>query len=300
MFGRRGVSGIRFSVLDASAGEIEEHVVERRGAQGEVANGDLGVAQRDGDGSDRLGPARHADHQLVVAGVDGIHLVELTERSHCRVGITVDPGDDDVLTDSSLQLDRRAFGHEAAGVDDADPVGQHVGFLEVLRGEEDRHAQLGVEPAYLFPHLDPADRIEARGRLVEEEHLGVVHQRRGQVESALHATRVGRDASVERVAEIDHPGELAQSLIGLGVGQAVEPRLHAQQLGAGLLGIESDVLQRDSDAGAHPTRLGGDVVPAHRGSSRGGAEQGAQHAHGGGLAGAVGSEEPVDLAAVYL
>jgi len=73
--------------------------------------------------------------------------------------------------------------------------------------------------------------------------------------------------------------------------------LHAQQLGAGLLRVEGDVLERDADARAHAVGLVDDVVAGDGGAPRRGAEQRAQHAHGGGLAGPVGAEEAVDLAA---
>ena len=42
--------------------------------------------------------------------------------------------------DLGLQLRRGALGDELAAVDDPDPVGERVGLLEVLGGEEDRHA----------------------------------------------------------------------------------------------------------------------------------------------------------------
>ena len=42
--------------------------------------------------------------------------------------------------DPSLELGRRALGDEPAVVEHGDPVGQLVGLLEVLRGEEDRDA----------------------------------------------------------------------------------------------------------------------------------------------------------------
>ena len=51
-----------------------------------------------------------------------------------------------------LQLVGRALGDDAAVVDDPDAVGELVGLLEVLRGEEDGHAELAVEPPHLVPH----------------------------------------------------------------------------------------------------------------------------------------------------
>ena len=116
---------------------------------------------------------------------------------------------------TTLQLVGRALGDDAAVVDDADPVRELVGLLEVLRGEEDRHAELVVEPAHLVPHAGPADGIEAGGRLVEEQDLGVVHERGREVEPALHAARVGADRAVERVAEVDQLAELARPAVAI-------------------------------------------------------------------------------------
>ena len=42
-------------------------------------------------------------------------------------------------------------GHDA-GAGDPDAVGELVGLLEVLGGEEDRHAELGVQRSRLVPH----------------------------------------------------------------------------------------------------------------------------------------------------
>ena len=53
-------------------------------------------------------------------------------------------------------------------VDDRDPVAELVGLLHVVRGEEDRLA-LGVELAEDLPQRDAALRVEAGGRLVEEQ-----------------------------------------------------------------------------------------------------------------------------------
>ena len=47
---------------------------------------------------------------------------------------------DDVAGDARLQRRRGVVGDEPAVVHDEDPVGQRVGLLEVVRGEEDRHA----------------------------------------------------------------------------------------------------------------------------------------------------------------
>ena len=59
--------------------------------------------------------------------------------------------------DLGLQRLRRALGDDVPGVDDPDAVGQHVGLLEVLGGEEDGHAVLAREPRDLGPQVGAAD-----------------------------------------------------------------------------------------------------------------------------------------------
>ena len=61
-------------------------------------------------------------------------------------------------------------------VDDGDTAGELVGLLEVLRREEDRGAVV-VEVAHLIPQVEAAGRVEARGRLVEEQHDRLVDER---------------------------------------------------------------------------------------------------------------------------
>ena len=59
--------------------------------------------------------------------------------------------------------------------------------------------QLLEQPA----HLDAGPRIEAAGRLVEQQHLRLVQQHAGQAEALRHAARQARHQGVALVAEID-------------------------------------------------------------------------------------------------
>ncbi len=56
-------------------------------------------------------------------------------------------------------------------VDEGDPLGQGVGFVEVLRGQQHRGAVLD-EPADDVPERVAAGRIESGRGLVEEEDVG--------------------------------------------------------------------------------------------------------------------------------
>ena len=103
-------------------------------------------------------------------------------------------GDDDLqplAADLRLQLVGGALRDHLAVVDHHDVVGQQVGLLEVLRGQQQRSCRPRPAPGCTLPHLGAAARVEARGRLVEEEHGRARDQRTGEVEPAPHAAGVG-------------------------------------------------------------------------------------------------------------
>ena len=99
------------------------------------------------------------------------------------------------LADARLERVRRALGDEPARGDDADAVGELLGLLEVLGGQEDGRA-LVVERAHLAPQRGAARRVQAGGRLVEEQHVRPVHEREREVQPPAHAARVAADAPV--------------------------------------------------------------------------------------------------------
>ena len=68
-----------------------------------------------------------------------------------------------------------------------------VRLLHVVRGEQDGLTVV-VQLAEDLPHRDPALRIEAGGRLVEEEDGGPVHDRSRHHQPLGHPARQGVDA----------------------------------------------------------------------------------------------------------
>ena len=99
----------------------------------------------------------------------------------------------------------------SAVVDDHDPVGQLVGLLQVLGGEQHRGA-LGHQLPDDLPQVDPRPRVQAGGRLVQEQDRGPADQAGAQVQPAAHAPRVGLHGAVggvgqaEALEQIGRPG----------------------------------------------------------------------------------------------
>ena len=104
------------------------------------------------------------------------------------------PGGDDhpVAAEPALQLRGRALGDHPARSHHGDPVGELVGLVEVLRGEQHGGAELD-HPAYGLPDLQPPARVEPGRRLVQEQQARAADQAGGDVEPSPHAPGVRRD-----------------------------------------------------------------------------------------------------------
>ena len=170
---------------------------------------------------------------------------------------------DDVGTDTPLQLSGRALLHDPAVGQDRDPIRERVGLLQVLRGQEDRHAQLAVQAAHLLPDLRTAHRVEAGGGLVEEDHFRCMDERRRQVEAPLHAAAVGADTVVDGIADVRKVDGLGDGRGPVGGAQPVQAGLQVEDLAAGLLLVEGGLLHGHADADADLARVLGHVIAGH-------------------------------------
>ena len=123
-----------------------------------------------------------------------------------------------------------------------------------------------------------------------------MHERRGQVEAALHAAGIALGHPVGGVLELDERQQLLRALLGLGRVEPEQTPVHDEQLAPRLAGVEACLLQRDPDPGADVVRVLGhvdtrDLRPA--GCDR---QQRRQHPHRGRFPRPVGAQEAEDLA----
>ena len=81
---------------------------------------------------------------------------------------------------------RAAVGDHPAVVDDHHVVGQRLGLLHEVGGEQHGHA-VAAQRVDQLPHQAPGLRVEARGGLVEEHQLGAPDDGAGQREPLLLA-----------------------------------------------------------------------------------------------------------------
>ncbi len=190
-------------------------------------------------------------------GADGTQDAWAARLASCA---SARPTSSTVAPRSDLSWVGSALGDHAAVVDHGDLVGEGVGLLEVLRGEQDARALLD-EVLDHRPQVDPTLGIEPGGGLVEEQHLGSCYQRGGDVEAPTHAAGVGLEGPVTGVGE----PELLEQLDGPcgddGAVQMVEAPDHGEVLPTREVLVHRRVLTGQSDQGPDLLGLGHHVVP---------------------------------------
>ena len=240
-----------------------------------------------------IAPERSATCRLTSRAV-GVHglLAHALERGHRRERRRPVRERDlhAQATDARLELVRRALGDHVAVVDDRDPVGEPVGLLEVLGRQQDGRA-VADELLDRLPQVDPRARVQAGGRLVEEQHRRARDERRREVQPAPHAARVGLRRAARRRRR-------ARSARAAPARAASPPRACCRRAGRPSSGSRSPV-RFSSTAAYWPAspirersfaRVLDHVQPGHARLARVGRQQRREHAHRGRLPGPVRAE----------
>src|SRR5262249_12127700 len=183
-----------------------------------------------------------------------------------------------------------ALGDEAPAVHDRDARAQPLGFLHEVRREDDGLAlreQL-LEP---FPDEVARLRIEPRGGLVHEDQVGIVDERAGERESALHASRerLDRRRGPRREARELEQARDARAYLALG-----DPEIAAvdeEVLSDGEIRVEVVHLWHHADADSGGTRFAGHAALHQLDRARVGLDQAQAQPQRGRLARAVGAEQ---------
>ncbi len=196
----------------------------------------------------------------------------------------------DAVPERSDQVERRALQLEAAGGQDGHARAE-VGDILDNMGRQDDHDVLAdagqkVEEAVAF------FGVEAGGRFVDDDQLGIAQQGLGDAETLAHAAGEAGQRLVAHVPEIDLVQQAAHHVIAFGaVGQALE---HGEVVEHGIgrdARIDAEVLGQISEAFAQLFRLGNDVDIAEGDAARGRGLERGDAAHQARLAGAVGAKQ---------
>jgi hypothetical protein len=183
--------------------------------------------------------------------------------------------------------------------EERDAVAEAVGFVEVVRAEEHR-AALTAERKDELAHGLRGIRVEAGGRLVEEEDPGLVQRGAGDGHLLLHATRERRDRLGAPLPEPHEPQEALGLRARRRAVEAVQRRVEDQVVPRGLTFVQAGLLGEDPDRCADLRVVAPETEAADLGAPGRGRDERAQQTQGRGLAGPVRPEVAEHLALVHL
>ena len=122
-----------------------------------------------------------------------------------------------------IDIGGRADLDDLAFVEDGDAIGHRQRFALVVGDEDEGDAELLLQRLQLLLHLFSELEVERAERLVEQQHLGSVHERaRERHALALAAGKLRRTALLV-AGELDHGERVSCLGLALGPGNALDP-----------------------------------------------------------------------------
>ncbi len=192
------------------------------------------------------------------------------------------------------EVAERCGPEEPAGIDGDEEVAHALDLAEQVARDDDGDPELGAGPPDEREHLVAAGRVEAVGRLVEEQQARIVDERLGELDPLLHPGRVAADRPVALLVQPDVAEDLGRPLAGGRARQAGHPRHVGDEVGRGRVRRQAVVLGHVADELADRRALRAHVEVHHRRLARGRFEQPEQDLDERALAGPVGADETDD------
>ena len=148
-----------------------------------------------------------------------------------------------------------------------------------------------AEIANQLEHLVAPLGIHAVGGLVEEQEIGIVHERLRELDALLHAGRVGLDVAVARLAEADVVEHFVRALHRVNGGQAGKLSAVGDERHRVHAGNVSVAFRHVADAGADFERPMRHVKAEHRHAPLGRLDEAEQRLQQRALPRAVGAQQ---------
>jgi len=133
------------------------------------------------------------------------------QRRDRRRRVTLDAHLEDLPAEAREQRLRGVERGDLAEVHDRDAVAQPLGLVEVVGGQQDRHVVPGAQARDDVEQLVADPRIQADGRLVEEEHARRGDQRAGDLQPAALTAAVAAHRAVDERAQAERLDELGDT-----------------------------------------------------------------------------------------
>ena len=276
--GRDPRLALRREVLGADAQEQRRARGRRRGRDRQRD----GHAVEVGQGEGHAGALRLGDLGL--------------EEVHAR---RADEAGDEEAVRIVVERERRADLLDPPGPQHDDLVGQGHGLDLVVGHVDHGRAQALVQLGDLQAHLDPQLGVEVRQGLVEEEDLGLAHDRPADRDPLALAARELLGLAAEQRLQVQDPGRGLDPLLDQRRVAAGHLEAEAHVLGHGHVRVEGVGLEDHGHAALRGVDVVDHLAADRDGPGRGLLEPG-DHAQQGRLAAARGPDEDAELALVDL
>jgi hypothetical protein len=173
-----------------------------------------------------------AEREQLVGGLDLEPLDNRVQdgRSNRRVAAADLEHDVADAAQAPRDLGGRAVRDRPSLAKDHDAIAEALRFHEVVGGDDDRPCLVAGEGADQLVDVTCCDGIERRGRLVQEQHLGVVEQRASESEALLHATAESRCPIVGSIRQPEALQDLVDAPRHCGRNDAKQGRSEAEVL----------------------------------------------------------------------
>ena len=148
----------------------------------------------------------------------------------------------------------------------------------------------------LVPDAGAALRIEAGSRLVEEQQFRRIDHAGCEIEDSPLPAGIGFRLAVGEMDDPEPVDQLVDAPRRVGLAHAIELGMKHEVLAAGRNRLHAALLPDIADAFADFARLAREIEAGNHGFSARWQQQRTQYPHGCRLAGAVGSEQPENLA----
>ncbi len=194
--------------------------------------------------------------------------------------------------------------HRAGRVGDEHPAGMHqrdaVAALRLVHEvgrDEDRHAVRARQVHEDAPERVARHRVDARGRLVEDQHLRLVDHRHGERQALAVAQRQRVGIGVAGLREVEARHHLLDARPDRGSGTWNSRACSSRFCSHRQLAVEREALRHVADAPARLEVVRLDLAAEQPGLPLARRQEPGQHLHRRRLAAAVRAEEAEDLAA---
>jgi len=162
-------------------------------------------------------------------------------------------------------------------------------------GQKDGHPLLARQLDQQAPKVITGGRVDAGGRLIEDQHFGAMQHGNRQRQTLAQAQRQFSGLLCGHSAEVETFDQLFDTRLAFSLGQVEELRVQHQVLSHAQLAVQRETLRHKTNPFA-----GGQVFGIHRvaeqfGAALGGWYQPGQDFHGGGFATAVGTQKAENL-----